>query len=275
MSQEKSPSGAFIEGFQIRDAKPTPSAAEQFTANAAKYAASLVHRFGPSLPKMLEFAKVSQSDVVLDVATGTGNTALAFAKEAKFVTGVDIAEGMLEQARKRALEDAVKNVEFVPGSAEALPFADSSFDLVTSRHAPHHFHDVPKFLSEVHRVLKPGGRFVMADQITQHAEDFEWMDVWQRTRDASHFKQRLLPEWTELVQQAGLTWIADALVPYRLEFATWVEHSGSSTESIDLLKRHAFAADAVRRRRLRLEFDDHGQIAAFRELMLVVHAVKY
>jgi ubiquinone/menaquinone biosynthesis C-methylase UbiE len=275
MTEKKSSSGAFIEGFAIRDAKPTPSAAEQFTANAAKYAASLVHRFGPSLPKMLEFAKVSPSDVVLDVATGTGNTALAFAREANFVTGADIAEGMLEQARKRALEDGVNNVKFVTGSAEALPFADSSFDLVTSRHAPHHFHDASKFLSEVYRVLKPGGRFVMADQITQHTEDFEWMDTWQRTRDATHFKQRLIPEWTELVQRAGLTWIADALVPYRLEFATWVQDSGSSKENIAALKRYAFDADAVRRRRLRLEFDDFGQIAAFRELMLVVHAVKY
>jgi ubiquinone/menaquinone biosynthesis C-methylase UbiE len=275
MSHEKPPSGAFIEGFTIRDAKPVESAAEQFNANAVNYAASLVHRFGPSLPKMLEFAKVTKNDVVLDVATGTGNTALTFAKEAKFVTGVDIAEGMLEQARTRAFEDGVTNIEFVTGSAEALPIKDSSFDIVTSRHAPHHFHDVPQFLSEVHRVLKPGGRFVMADQITQHAEDFEWVDVWQRARDHSHFKQRLIPEWTEMVQRAGLTWTADELVPYRLEFAKWVEHSGSSEEGIQLLKRHAFDADAVRRRRLRLEFDDHGQIMAFRELMLVVHAVKY
>ncbi len=274
MSHEKPPSGAFIEGLQIRDAKPTPSAAEQFNANAAKYAASLVHRFGPSLPKMLEFAQVTKTDVVLDVATGTGNTAFAFAKEAKFVTGVDIASNMLEQAKKRALEDGITNTEFIEGSAEALPFGASSFDVVTSRHAPHHFQDAEKFLFEVRRVLKPGGRFVMADQVTQHNEDFQWMDFWQRTRDSSHFKQRLLPDWTELMQRAGLTWTADALVPYRLEFETWVQHSGSSAQAIALLKRHAFDADAVRRRRLRLEFDDHGQIAAFRELMLVVHAQK-
>ena len=169
----------------------TISSDTQFNANAEKYAASHVHKFGASLPVLLELAAPVSSDRVLDVATGTGNTALAFAPFSSVVHGLDMALKMLEQAQKRAHEEGFRNATFLEGSAENLPFADSSFSIVTSRHAPHHFRDVPTFLSEVARVLEPGGRFVMADQITLEVQNKSWIDEFQRTRDPSHFSQVL------------------------------------------------------------------------------------
>ena len=115
---------------------------EQFDAHAQKYAASTVHRFGASLPVLLELAAPQPLEHALDVATGTGNTAFAVAAFAAQVTGLDVSPGMLAQARERAKREALHNVTFLEGQAETLPFADASFDLVTSRHAPHHFRDV-------------------------------------------------------------------------------------------------------------------------------------
>jgi ubiquinone/menaquinone biosynthesis C-methylase UbiE len=248
----------------------TKDSEAQFNSLASNYASSRVHRAGLSLPVMLEFAAPQASDVMLDVATGTGNTALTFAPFVESVTGVDLAVKMLEAARARALEEGVNNARFLEGSAESLPFADASFDLVTSRHAPHHFRDVPKFLLEVARVLKPGGRFVMADQVTLEGENQAWVDEFQRTRDPSHFTQRTVEAWQELTRAAGLTWVRDQIVPYRLEFAWWTKMAGCSDAQISrLLELLGSAPDEIQ-----LERGSDGSPLAHTEPMLVVQCEK-
>ena len=117
----------------------TRSSKDQFNANAEKYAVSDVHRAGPSLPVLLELARPVQTDRGLDVATGTGHTALAVARFVKKTIGIDVAPKMLEQTRRLAAAQAIVNCEFVEGAAEKIPLADGQFTLVTARHAPHHF----------------------------------------------------------------------------------------------------------------------------------------
>jgi ubiquinone/menaquinone biosynthesis C-methylase UbiE len=246
------------------------SSKDQFNANAEKYAVSDVHRAGPSLPVLLELAQPVQSDQSLDVATGTGHTALAVARLVATTTAIDIAPKMLEQARRLAAEQGVSNCVFMEGSAEKMPLADGQFTLVTSRHAPHHFHNAPLFLSEVRRVLAPQGRFVMADQISASAEIFDWVDYWERTRDPSHFMQRTIEQWREEVAKAHLRWVDDRLVPYRLEFDWWVKQAGCADSVISALMEHAAHAPLPVRDSLKLEFDSTGCVVAFEEPMLVV-----
>jgi SAM-dependent methyltransferase len=247
----------------------TVSSDTQFNANAEKYAASHVHKFGASLPVLLEMAQPVLTDRALDVATGTGNTALTIAPFVSSVIGLDMAVKMLEQAKKRALEEGFTNANFLEGSAEDLPFDDSSFSLVVSRHAPHHFRDVPKFLSEVVRVLEPGGRFVMADQVTLEAPNKSWIDEFQRTRDPSHFMQRTIEEWQELARVAGLSWTTHQIVPYRLEFDWWTEASGCTSERlVKLIELLEHVPDEIR-----FERKPDGSPLAHHEPMLVVRLV--
>jgi ubiquinone/menaquinone biosynthesis C-methylase UbiE len=248
----------------------TRSSKDQFDANADKYATSDVHRAGPSLPVLLELARPVQSDQSLDIATGTGHTALAVARLVAKTIGIDIAPKMLEQARRLAAEQAISNCEFVEGSAEKIPVAGGRFTLVTARHAPHHFHDVPVFLSEVRRVLTSNGRFVMSDQISPSAEVFDWLDHWERMRDPSHFMQRTVDQWREEVTKAGLRWVEDRIVPYRLEFDWWVATAGCADSVVTALIDHAATAQAPVRDLLNLEFDSSGRVMAFQEPMLVV-----
>jgi ubiquinone/menaquinone biosynthesis C-methylase UbiE len=248
----------------------TRSSKDQFDANAAKYATSDVHRAGPSLPVLLELARPVQSDQSLDVATGTGHTALAVARLVAKTIGIDIAPKMLEQARRLAAEQGISNCQFVEGSAEKIPLEDGRFTLVTARHAPHHFHHVPVFLSEVRRVLTSDGRFVMADQISPSAEVFDWLDYWERTRDPSHFMQRTEDQWREEVSKAGLRWVDDKIVPYRLEFDWWVATAGCADSAVAALIEHAATAPAPVRDLLNLEFDASGRVIAFHDPMLVV-----
>ena len=248
----------------------TNASRDQFNKQATLYATSPVHRSGPSLPVLVEMAAPKPVDRVLDVATGTGNTALALAPLVLRVIGLDVASAMLDQARARAEAEKIENAEFVSGSAEEIPFTDAEFSLVVSRHAPHHFHRLHKFLSEVRRVLKPGGRFVVADQISPSAEIEGWVDRWERTRDPSHFRQRTVAEWKEMATSAGFSWIQDQAVPYELPFDWWVKQAGCAEKAVHELQDQASTADEVVRREMGIKFDPSGGVLSFMEPMMVV-----
>ena len=81
----------------------------------------------------------------LDVATGAGHTAAAFAPHVTRVIASDLTAEMLVEAAKLAKGKGLANMETAPADAEALPFEDARFDLVTCRIAPHHFPDIPTF----------------------------------------------------------------------------------------------------------------------------------
>lgn len=106
-------------------------------------------------------ARVVTGDDVLDIACGTGNAAIQAALAGGEVTGVDLTPELFEAGRRRAARAGVE-VEFVEGDAEALPFEDSTFDVVLSTFglmfAPRH----AVAAGEVARVLRPGGRIGLA-----------------------------------------------------------------------------------------------------------------
>jgi SAM-dependent methyltransferase len=98
---------------------------------------------------------------VLDVATGSGNAAIAAARLGCTVVGIDYVPALLERGRERAVAEAL-DVELLDGDAEALPFADESFDAVTSvfgsMFAPNH----AQAAAELLRVVRPGGTIALA-----------------------------------------------------------------------------------------------------------------
>src|SRR5579859_7132205 len=105
---------------------------------------------------------VSPGARVLDVACGTGNSAIPMARRGTIVTGVDIAPNLLEQARERAAAEGVE-VTFDEGDAEQLPYADASFDAVVTMFGAMFAPRPALFASELARVLRPGGLLAMAN----------------------------------------------------------------------------------------------------------------
>ncbi len=122
---------------------------------------------GPNSRMVVELAGIQPGESVLDVACGSGNLTLTAkvcaGTEAK-VAGIDAAPEMIAVAREKASR-ARLNVEFEVGLIEKLAFPDASFDVVISRLAIHHLPDDLKRagFAEILRVLKPGGRLLIAD----------------------------------------------------------------------------------------------------------------
>lgn len=99
---------------------------------------------------------------ILDVGTGTGVIALLLAELGHRVTGVDIAEQMVHQAREKAEKQKLA-VDFRVSDAEALPFENSSYDVVINRHVVWSLPDPAKAMAEWKRVLRPGGKLIIID----------------------------------------------------------------------------------------------------------------
>jgi len=106
---------------------------------------------------LIEALDVHSTERVLDVATGSGNAALAAARRGCQVVGVDYVPSLLDRARRRAEAEGVE-AEFVEGDAEALPFEDGSFDVVSSVFGSMFAPDQEQTASELVRVCRPGGR---------------------------------------------------------------------------------------------------------------------
>ena len=103
---------------------------------------------------------------VLDIATGTGDLAIAIAQKQKdiSVTGLDISPGMLEVGKQKVASAQLKDtVTMIIGDSEKLPFDDNSFDAITVAFGVRNFENLDKGLSEIQRVLKPKGRFVVLE----------------------------------------------------------------------------------------------------------------
>jgi SAM-dependent methyltransferase len=127
-----------------------------------------------------------RGDTVLDLGTGTGTLARGFALRGCSVTCLDPAQPLLDQARRIDAEAGVATT-YVAGRAEELPFGDAAFDVVTAGQCWHWF-DRARVAAQARRVLKGGGRIVIAH--------FDWIPLPGNVVDATeHLIMRHNPQW--------------------------------------------------------------------------------
>ena len=117
----------------------------------------LAARFGPVQDALVERLELAPGERVLDLATGTGEVAVRAAAAGAEVWALDIAEPMLEKARRRA-DEAGAVVQFSLGDAEYLPYEDEAFDVVCSNLGLIFAPDHANVAAELARVVRPGGR---------------------------------------------------------------------------------------------------------------------
>ncbi|MFT5437476.1 MAG: demethylmenaquinone methyltransferase/2-methoxy-6-polyprenyl-1,4-benzoquinol methylase [Ulvibacter sp.] len=116
--------------------------------------------------KVIKMVADRNPDSILDIATGTGDLAIKFASatQANRIIGLDLSEGMLSMAKKKISGSEIsEKLMFVQGDSEALDFEDNLFDVVTVSFGIRNFENLEKGLSEIYRVLKKDGLFVILE----------------------------------------------------------------------------------------------------------------
>ncbi|MBI4364785.1 MAG: methyltransferase domain-containing protein [Candidatus Latescibacteria bacterium] len=242
----------------------------QFGAHPERYVASAHHSKGESLDRMVDLAGAKPGWLALDVATGGGHTALAFAPLVREVVASDITREMLFAARRFVLAKRVSNVRFAAADALELPFAPHVFDLVTCRVAPHHFPDCARFLAEVARVLRPGGVAAVIDNVVpEDRSAADYMNALEKRRDPSHNRAYTAAEWQELFLGAGLEVMSTELFHKERDFDSWAGMQGADEETIADVRRMLEHARGAARAWLAPETRDRELRFYLTEILLV------
>jgi len=177
----------------------------QWAAVAEHYGTGWSHADGPDLAWLVEAAAPRPDDRAIDLGAGAGHATLALAPRVAQVTAIDPTPEMLAVAARLAAERGIGNVEFVEATAEALPFADATFDVAVSRFSIHHWPDPPAALREVARVLRSRGRVVLVDLVAPEATHLDsFLNAVEVLRDPTHGRSLPPSGWEAALAGAGL-----------------------------------------------------------------------
>lgn len=209
----------------------------QFGASSDAYATSDIHARGESLAVLLNLVQPQSDWQSLDVATGAGHTALAFASHVAQVMATDLTAEMLTKTAELAAQRGLANVSTRSADAESLPFDDASFNLVTCRLAFHHFPNPRQALAEFARVLKPGGLVGLTDNITVPDKPAAgYYNAYEKLRDPSHHWVYPLARLQAMFEEAGLAveQVSPTLTK-EFEFHEWADRQHVSPEDKEKL----------------------------------------
>ena len=193
----------------------------EFGTHAGDYVSSKPHAHGASLQRLVELIAPQPAWQVLDIATGAGHTAFTFAPHVAHVWATDITPEMLAVTQQGAAERGLSNITVETADAEALPYEEGRFDLVTCRIAPHHFGDITPFLQEAVRVLKNGGALAVDDNVVPAGPAGDYVNAFEKFRDPSHSRCLTLAEWMAAFEMQGLVVEHRETLEKRIVFETW------------------------------------------------------
>jgi len=212
---------------------------ESFTTQAQAFASNPWVTDEDRIRRLVAAAHLTGSERVLDIATGPGYIAEAFAGAAREVVGVDLTEAMLAIGKQRTKERGISNISFRAADAQNLPFANGDFDVVVCRLALHHLLKPLEVFGEMARVCRAGGTVVVEDiYASEHPERAAYQDRWEILRDPSHVRTLALSELLQLFRDVGLetesVTTADDLTP---EVERWLATTKTPPERASEIRR--------------------------------------
>ena len=187
------------------------------------------------LAKHAEMAKVPRDAKLLDVCCGSGVVGAAFRDKVGHITGLDITPEMVALARTRL-------DEVVLGNVFDMPFADGGFDIVSNREVMHLFPHPEQMLSEVIRVLKPGGQFVFGQIVPFCATDAPWMYRIFRKKQPLLHHMFLHEDLLKLLTDAGFTQIQTTEINVWENIDIWIDTVETSRRHRHEIKEHFYNA---------------------------------
>jgi ubiquinone/menaquinone biosynthesis C-methylase UbiE len=232
---------------------------DSFGAAAQAYTSSKVHASGPDLGWVVEAAALSGDELVVDVGTGTGHTALALAPYAREVVAVDITLPMLAEAERLAASQGVSNLRFLQADASALPLSSSQYDLVTCRQAAHHFSQIGQAVHEWARILKRGGKVVVVDSVSPQEPAIEgFLHEIEVLRDPSHGRNYRIAEWLALLADAGFNAGLARAWTIPLDIASWTRRLRTAPASVARIERLFAEASPAIKEGLQIGLNEEG-----------------
>lgn len=204
---------------------------------AENYLRSAVHAAGADLEVMTAAATLCPDSVLLDAGCGAGHTALAFAPHVSVVYACDFTPSMLQQVQQLAGQRGASNVRPQLADIENLPFPDDSFDLVTARYSAHHWQHPERAISEIRRVLRGQGAFIISDIMAR--EDYAldtFLQCIELLRDPSHVRDYRLSEWRAMLSAAGFGVELIQRFELELHFDKWTTRMNTPRQNRDMIK---------------------------------------
>ncbi|MBG9542247.1 methylase [Cytobacillus firmus] len=233
-----------------------------FGKNAEKYVTSKIHGDAAELDQLVQTLNPQKDWVVLDIATGGGHVAKSLAPFVSQVFAADLTKEMLANTARHL--ESYKNIWYIIADAEALPFLDESFDAVTCRIAPHHFPHPEKFIAEAGRVLKPGGSFLLVDNVSPDEKELaDYMNTVEKLRDDSHCRCLSAAEWRKLFAASGLNETNTKSRKKTFEFPSWVRRTAESDEQISAVEEYILQADQAAADYFQIELHE-GKVQSFK-----------
>jgi len=243
-----------------------------FARHAEDYSKSQSHAKGADLEALIKALKPTKSETALDVATGTGFTAVALSEVVGHVIGIDVTDEMLTQAARLAREEGRTNTRFELGDALEIGYPESSFDLVTARRATHHFDDVPRFLREARRVLRPGGRLGIVDMSPPEGAETFFNRI-EKLRDSSHVRAFTPAAWRSMVAKTGLRIWSSEVLDEPVTFEKWLYPVEAGGREEAAIRRAWSSAPGKVRRLLEAKFEK-GAVKGWTKSRIVLVAAK-
>lgn len=224
--------------------------ATQFGPRARAYIDSPVHAKGTDLGRLKAIVKDQPGGRILDLGCGGGHVSFTVAPHAREVIAYDLSTDMLAEVRAEAAARGHTAIHTEQGLAEALPFADESFDFVVTRFSAHHWSDLAAGLEGMRRVLKPGGLVIVMDSYgPDSARHDTFLQSIEILRDPSHIRSYTLAEWTEALTAAGLRPSTPVTSRLRLDFEGWIRRIGTPDVQVRAIRalQKQMPADVVER----------------------------
>ena len=209
---------------------------DRFSRVAVNYTRASFHTSAERLQEVVDLTRPQRGDLVLDVATGTGNTAFALAPHVRRVVGLDVTRAMVDEGRRVAAERGIENVDWVLGDAQRLPFPDETFDIYVVRAAPHHFSDVDAFMREAFRVVKPGRDAAFID-CAPPSPARDLLHEVELRRDPSHVLSLTVDEWVNKIGRAGFRIEQAEVRELNWDYGEWMETQAVPQSLADELSR--------------------------------------
>jgi ubiquinone/menaquinone biosynthesis C-methylase UbiE len=210
---------------------------EEFTRQAEAFNLAAVARAPETLDALIELAAPQPEERWLEAACGPGIIARHLAPLVREVHGVDLTPAMVDVARREAAAAGAQNASFTVGDATALDMADGSLDGAIARFTIHHVPVPQRLVSELARVVRPGGHVVLADHLgDSDADAAAWAQEIERLRDPSHWASLPISRIRRLAEHAGLVLEHETVLPISIDFENWLQRGSGGTKAAPLIE---------------------------------------